>query len=188
MGKRAVSSLVFGGLLPVIAFTVIEEAYGPLWGVAAGLLFGLGEMIWEFTSTGKISPITLGANGLLLFLGTIAWLASDGIWFKLQPALMEAFFGLALILSSLSGRPLLLLLAEKQGQTIVPAMRDFFSGINIRLGFFFCLHALLATWAALSWSTRAWALLKGAGFTFSLLIYMGLEFLWLRRQLRAQRK
>ena len=35
-------ALLLGGLLPVIAFTVIEEVYGTLWGLIAGMVFGVG--------------------------------------------------------------------------------------------------------------------------------------------------
>ena len=43
MNKRGLG-LLFGGLLPVIAFTVIEERYGVIWGVISGMAFSVGEM------------------------------------------------------------------------------------------------------------------------------------------------
>ncbi len=45
--KPKVMSLVFGGLLPIIAFTVIEEYYGPFYGLIAAPVFGLGELTYE---------------------------------------------------------------------------------------------------------------------------------------------
>ena len=45
--KSQAVALIFGGLLPVIAFTVIEDQYGPLWGTVAGMTFGIGEIIFE---------------------------------------------------------------------------------------------------------------------------------------------
>jgi hypothetical protein len=35
-------------VLPVIAFAVVEEWYGPIGGVIAGALFGAGELIYEY--------------------------------------------------------------------------------------------------------------------------------------------
>jgi intracellular septation protein len=47
-------------------------------------------------------------------------------------------------------------------------------------------HAVLATWAALHWSTEAWALLKGMGLTVSMLIYMIAEVVWARVKIKRQ--
>ena len=60
------------------------------------------------------------------------------------------------------------------------------SGMTVRIGIFFLLHAALATWAALHWSTQAWVFLKGFGFTGSMVVYMIVEALFLRRGIRAK--
>jgi intracellular septation protein len=57
-------------------------------------------------------------------------------------------------------------------------------GLTIRMALFFLFHAALATWAALYWSTTAWALLKGLGFTGSFILYMLVEVIFLRRKAR----
>lgn len=71
--KAQALSLFFGGLLPVIAFTVIEEKYGPQAGLIAGLVFGVGEIIYELVRYKKVSQITWIGNGLLLGLGLISF-------------------------------------------------------------------------------------------------------------------
>ncbi|MFN7729461.1 MAG: hypothetical protein ACK5P7_09930 [Bdellovibrio sp.] len=91
--------LFFGGLLPVIAFTLIEHFKGPVWGTIAGLIFGAGEVIYE---------------------------------------------------------------------------------LNLRLGFFFIAIAALAGWAALAWSTEAWAFLKGLGTPLLMGAYLLIEILIFR--------
>lgn len=183
--KKAALAFFFGGLLPVIAFTVIEEKYGTVAGIIAGMVFGVGEILWEIIAYRKVSAITWGGNALILVLGFISLKANEGIWFKLQPSIMEAVFSLVFIGSTLMGRPLLLALSEKQGQKITDSMRAFFPGLNFRIGLFFAAHAALATWAAFYWSTSAWAILKGVGFTLSFIAYMVLEMLWMRRRARG---
>lgn len=184
MNKSALLSFFFGGLLPVIAFTVIEDQYGPLWGTVAGMIFGTAEILFEAIKYRKVSTITWIGNLMILVLGGLSILSQDGIWFKLQPALFEGFFSLILIGSVLVNKPLLPLMAEKQGTEINSLIRPLMTGMTFRLGIFFAIQAALATWAAFSWSTAQWALLKGFGIILSFFIYLGFELLWIRHKVR----
>lgn len=182
--KAQALSLFFGGLLPVIAFTVIEEKYGVIPGLVAGMIFGAGEVIYELVRFKKVSTITWVGNGLLLGLGAVSLVSSEGIWFKLQPALIEGGMFVFLVGSWVLKRPFLVLMLEKQNPAAPEFVKQRMSGMTLRLGFFMLAHAVLATWAAFYWSTEAWALLKGIGLTVSILIYMGLEILVARRSLK----
>jgi intracellular septation protein len=196
--RQAVRSFLLGGLLPVIAFSVIEDQWGILWGVVAGMVFGVGEILWEKFTAGKVDPITWGGNGLILVLGGLSFVTQEGVWFKLQPALMEAVFALVLWGSCLLGTPFLVLMARKQGvfssqehlvrrPELVARMEELMGGMTLRLGFFFGVHAALACWAALKWSTAAWGILKGVGFTVSFVVYMVVESLLLRYRIATTR-
>jgi intracellular septation protein len=182
-GKQAALSFFFGGLVPVIAFTVIEEKYGTIAGLVAGMVFGGGEIIYELIKHRKVATMTWIGNGLLLVLGAISLISSEGLWFKLQPALMEGLFALALWGSCLIKKPLLVVLAEKQGQEIPAPVKSKFLGVTWRTGLFFAIHTGLAIWAALDWSTTNWALLKGIGLTFSFILYLGIEIFYLRKSI-----
>ena len=184
--KSQAMSLFFAGLLPVIAFTLIEEYYGTLAGLIAGMVFGFGEIIYELVKYKKVQKMTWFGNGLLITLGTVSLISSEGLWFKLQPALMEGLFALILWGSILMKKPLLIFLAEQQGQSFPDSVKPKMSGVTFRVGLFFAVHAGLAVWAALDWSTTAWALLKGIGLTVSFIIYLILEALILRRHLITQ--
>lgn len=182
--KSQAMSLFFAGLLPVIAFTLIEEYYGIIAGLIAGMVFGCGEIIWELYRHRKVQTMTWIGNGLLLVLGGISLISSEGLWFKLQPALMEGLFALALWGSVFVKRPLLVFLAEQQGQILPDMIKAKFKGITIRAGLFFAIHTGLAIWAALKWSTTSWALLKGVGVTVSFVVYLLLEIFILRMTLQ----
>ena len=182
--KSQALSLIFGGLLPVIAFTVIEEYYGIIAGLLAGMIFGVGEIIFEWVKYRKVSTITWIGNSMLLGLGGISLISQEGIWFKLQPALMEFFFFIFLLASWIMKKPFLKLMIEKQNPNAPTFVKENLSGMTLRLSFFFLAHAILATWAAFYWSTEAWAWLKGAGVMISMIIYMVLEAIWLRRRNR----
>lgn len=180
-GKQAALSFFFGGLLPVIAFTVIEEKYGVVAGLIAGMTFGFGEILYELIRHRKVATMTWIGNGLLLGLGAVSLISSEGLWFKLQPAIMEGLFALAMWGSCLIKKPLLVFLAEKQGQQLPEPIKLKLVGVTWRTGIFFAIHTGLAVWAAMDWSTTNWALLKGVGLTVSFILYLGAEVVYLRR-------
>lgn len=184
--KKQMMSLFFAGLLPVIAFTVIEEYYGIIAGLIAGMIFGAGEITYELIKYRKVQKITWIGNGLLLTLGGVSLISSEGLWFKLQPALMEAALVIAMWGSLLIKKPLLVVLAEQKGQSFPPQVRERMKGMTFRVGLFFLVHTILAVWSALHWSTTAWALLKGVGLTVSFIIYLVGEALYMRRQIQKQ--
>jgi intracellular septation protein len=185
--SQAMMSLFFGGLLPVIAFALIEEYYGPVWGTVAGMIFGAGEIIFEKIRYKKVSAVTWIGNTMILILGAISVISQEGIWFKLQPALFEGFFAVFLWVSWFSKKPFLLLMAEKQNPHLPDVAKPFLSAVTFRLGIFFALQAALASYAAFYWTTAQWAWLKGAGLIISFLIYLALEVLWKRRSFQKRR-
>lgn len=177
-------ALLFGGLLPVIVFTLIEEYYGTVAGLVAGMIFGFGEIIFEFLKYKKVSAVTWIGNGMLLGLGTISLVSSEGIWFKLQPAILEAGFFIFLTASWILGKPMLKLMIEKQNPHAPDFVKERLGGMTLRLGIFFLFHSILATWAAFKWSTEAWAILKGLGLTISMIFYMFVEAFWVRLKVK----
>jgi len=187
-------SLLLGGLLPVIAFTVIEEVFGTLWGLVAGMVFGVGEILWELKTKGRVEAMTWGGNGMLLVLGAVSLLTQDGIWFKLQPSILEAVMAVVLWGSVLIGKPLMLqmmikMMGNGKEATLkpeaLPILKPALAGMTLRMGLFFGVHAGLAAWAALYWSTAAWVTLKGVGLTLSLLVYGVVESALLRYRLAS---
>lgn len=186
LGKTQALAFFFGGLLPVIAFTVIEEKWGTIAGLIVGMIFGVGEISYELIKHKKVSAITWVGNGLLLGLGAISLISQDGIWFKLQPALFEYGFFIFLIGSWFLKKPFLVMMLEKQNPTAPYFLKRRMSGMTFRLSLFFLAHGLLATWAAFHWSTESWALLKGLGLTISMVAYMVLEIIFARLQLKKK--
>lgn len=184
--KKQALALFFGGLLPVIAFTLIEEKYGTIAGLIAGMVFGAGEIIYEIIKYKKVSTITWIGNGMLLGLGAISLVSSEGIWFKLQPAILEFGFFIFLLGSWIMKKPFMQMMIEKQNPTAPEFLKQRMSGMTFRLSFFFLAHAVLATWAAFKWSSEAWALLKGVGLTVSMIVYMVGEVVWARLVLAKQ--
>ena len=184
--KSQALSAFFGGVVPVVVFTVIEEKYGVMAGLIAGMTFGLGEVIYEVVRYKKVSTMTWIGNGLLIGLGAVSLVSSDGIWFKLQPALLEFGFFIFLLGSWLIKKPFLKLMIQKQNPDAPQFLKDRMSGMTLRFSLFMLAHALLATWAAFEWTTEAWALLKGVGLTVSTVVFMIAEVLWTRFKIKKE--
>jgi intracellular septation protein len=181
----AFRSLLLGGILPVVLFAILEEYYGVLWGVIVAMVFGLGELSYEKIFLGKIESITLWSNALILALGAFSLFAGEGIWFKLQPTILEIVMVIFLLTLEFRGKSFFVMAMEKQGKKVTPELKLVFRGITFRFSAFLLLHAALSAWAALHWSTAAWAMLKGLGFTGSAVLYFLCEFLWLRYRAKA---
>lgn len=184
MNKPPVMSLLFGGLLPIVAFTVIEDRYGPLYGLMAAMAFGIGELIYEKVKFKKISGVTWMGNSLVIGLGIVSIFTQDGLWFKMQPAILEIFFAAMLWVTHATGKPLLVELTKKQNPDLPPEVFVFLKGVNFRCGIFFLIQAAIAVWAALNWTTQMWALLKGVGVTVTFILYMLAEVLVFRLRLK----
>lgn len=187
MDKKQKLTLIFGGIIPIVLFTVIEDQWGLMAGLIAAIIYAIGESIYELMKYRTISKMTIYSNGLIIGLGLISVLFNDGIWFKLQPAIIELVFFILLMVTSFQGRPLLVtMVQQQQGEIKNNIMLDFLKSLNVRLAFFFLLHSILAVWAAFYWSTESWALLKGVGLTLSMFLYVLAEILLLR--LRFKKK
>ena len=77
---------------------------------------------------------------------------------------------------------------EKQNPTAPEFLKQAMGGLTFRLGLFFLAHGVLAVFAALYWSTEAWALLKGVGLTVSMIVYMIIEVFAMRLRLQKLQK
>tara|TARA_B110001454_G_C12723186_1_gene435828 strand:- start:13964 stop:14554 length:591 start_codon:yes stop_codon:yes gene_type:complete len=173
--------VLLSGLLPLVVYTIVEETYGTYWGLIAGLILGVVEIITEKIMYKKVSTMTWTVNAMVIGLGCVSLYMNDGIWFKLQPALAELLMVIVLWGSLFFKKPFLREMALKQNPNTPPHMLDFFSSITFRLGIFFLAHSILAVWAAYDWTTVNWALLKGVGLTVSAVVYLAIEMWWFQK-------
>lgn len=162
-------------LIPLILFTVVEEWGGLTWALILSVVYAIGEVGWEYWKYRQVSKLTLFSNLMVVGLSFVSYLTQDGLWFKLQPAILESFFALILIGSFLIKKPLLISMMKAQGQPMNEVMIPFFTVLTFRMGLFFMAQAGLAVYASLHWSTEVWAFLKSIGLFIMMIVYMLLE-------------
>lgn len=177
-------TLFWGGIAPVILFTILEEKFGTVYGLIAGMIYGVGEVLFEYYRYKKVSRITLISNAMIIILGFISLWTNEGYWFKLQPAILEFVFFSVLFGSWVIKKPFLKTMSEAQGTEMPEVVKENLSGMTLRISFFFLIHSILAYYAALHWSTESWALLKGVGLTVSFIVYLVVEVFILKYRTR----
>lgn len=186
--KAAARAFFLGGVLPVVAFALVEEIYGTIGGLIAGIVFGFGEVAWEWWKFRKVQAITIIGNLLVIVLGVVSLFEGNSLWFKLQPAAILLVFSGLLIVSSWIGRPFLVEMARKQNPGTPPEAIARLKGLNTRIGFVFLAMTALSVHAAYAWTTAAWAFLKGIGVPLIIFVWLGGEILVIRwRASRRQR-
>lgn len=183
-GKQQLKTLFWGGLAPVILFTLIEDQYGIIYGLVAGMIYAVLEILYEFYRYKKVSKLTIVSNTMILALGGVSLLTNEGAWFKLQPALLEFLFFIILFGSWLIKKPLLSKLAEQNNASLPEVIKSNMSAMTFRVSLFFLTHAVLAYYAAFYWTTEQWAWLKGVGLAVSFVIYLVFEMIYLRFKIK----
>ena len=177
--------LLLGGLLPIAAFAIVESFYGTVGGLIAGIVFGAGELAWEYKRLGRFQGLTLGSNALVIILGVVSLYEGTGLWFKLQPAIIIFVFAIVLIASRVMGRPVLNEFLKKQNPTAPEQAHEFLKGVTLRMGIFLLFVTAVAVHSAIYWSTAAWASFKAVGAPVLLVAYMGIEVLVIRMRRRS---
>ncbi len=169
-------------LFPVILFTVVEEWGGLTWALILSVFYAIGEISWEWWRYHRISGMTFFSNAMVVGLSFVSYFTQDGMWFKLQPAILELVMAGLLIGSFIVKKPMLVVMMQQQGHEVTEIMQSFFTGLTLRMGFFFVAQAALATYASLYWSTEVWAFLKSIGILIMMVIYMLVEIIFFRRR------
>lgn len=178
--------VLLGGLLPIAAFAIVEIVYGVKGGLIAGIIFGAGELLWEYKKFGRVQKITMASSALVVVLGAVSLYEDDSVFFKLQPAILLFIFALALGGSVLWKKPLIAELVKKQNPQAPAEALGFLSGVTLRLSLVFLILSAVSVHAAYAWSTANWVILKGVGAPGALVAYMAIEVLILRRRMKNQ--
>ena len=166
------STVLLFGLLPLLAFVIIDSFAGVRAGVIAGVLFAVGEMVYSFSFYGHIDELTIGETALILFFGFLSYKSQKEIYFKLQPVFLGTTFGLILLVMQLLKKPLLVIVLEKYQYMIPEDIRSMMmneeylkmlASLSGVLGWGFLVHAALVCYAAFRMSKWWWLLIRGIG-------------------------
>lgn len=186
--------LLFLGLVPVLVFWFVEEKWGTLWGLAAAMIWAVAECGYQYLKYRKVDRLTLISTALVLVLGGVgAWL-DQSVLFKFQPVIVELLFVGIIIWGGRKGEPLLYKMAREsrpeifagRNEEILEKQKQLMTRMSRNLVILLILHCGVMSYVAVKGTTSEWAFWKGVGFMLFVAVWAGLEFITLKRQLRAR--
>ncbi len=166
--------ILFLGLLPLLAFVILDSLSTMKTAIVSALAIGFIELIFSFYFFGGLDWISIVIFFLFIFMGLISIKMNSPLSFKLQPALVSFLFGFSLFISYFIGHPLLAVLLEKYQEPLMQWPQFFnlqeqfgmenllriFTIMTFTSSIAFLIHGLLVTWAALKLSKWWWIFIK----------------------------
>jgi intracellular septation protein len=166
------SNLILFGLLPLLAFVIIDTFLGLKAGLFAAMILALIEAVYSFYEMGRVDPLSVGSFILVLIFGVISLRTRNPIYIKLQPVFLGISFGLIFLVMQAMGKPLLLYLVDEY-QGLFPSelkptlnnsmIRDVLSRFSGFLGFGFLAHSALIAYSAFRMNNWWWLFIRGIG-------------------------
>lgn len=161
------------GLIPLIAFAIIDSFFGLKKGLIAALVLAIIEAIWSYYTFHELDQISILSLGLIIIFGVIAWKTQKSIFFKLWPSLVSLAISLWLLVSYVNDQALFVAIALKYAHLLPIHVQDalnhppylaFLARSTLTTGVALLLHAVVTTWAAFKLSTWWWLAIRGIGF------------------------
>ncbi len=165
-------SLILFGVLPLIAFVIIDSFMGLKAGLISAIALAIVEAIYTLYQFGSIDSVTVASLVLVCAFALISFKSNNAIYMKLQPVFLGLAFGAVLLVMQSMGKPLLLMMFEKYDTLIPEEYRANFkhpqvllmlARLSLILGFGFIIHAGLVAYAAFRLSNWWWLIIRGIG-------------------------
>jgi len=163
---------LFLGLLPLLAFVVVDIFAGMRSALLSAVIFAVGEVVYSIWMYHTIDALTVGSFLLVTIFAFFSYRSQNPVYFKLQPVVLGLAFALAFLIFQWMGQPLLLVMMEKY-QYMIPeearevmlsdTMKPILIRSSVYLGWGFFIHALLVGYSAWKLSNWWWLALRGIG-------------------------
>ena len=172
------NKFLWASFLPAFAYWYLEANYDLRIALAGGLILAVLEMSLEWIFTKHIHTISKLNFYLILILGGIAFIADEGIWFKLQPAFTGVIMGSYMAYRIFSKNSLMLQMMQEMNNTNLPEKFVLFLERNMSV-FMLC-YGIFMIPVALYLSTDQWLFFKTGGFYIVTFIFFVSQFVYLK--------
>lgn len=184
MNKNVQKQMFWASFLPAIAYWYLEENYSLQIALLGGLILAIIEISLEWILTKHVHTLSRFNFFLILILGGIAFVAQDGIWFKLQPCFTGLMMGGYLLYRLLKKESLMLEMMKSMHSNQMPdviVMR-----MERDLSIFLILYGLFMAFIAVFAKTSSWLFFKTGGFYIATIIFFIFEMIFIRLNLRKK--
>ena len=175
-------TVFLASFLPALAYWYLEENYSLEIALIGGGLLAIIEMTLEKVLSGKIHTLSKFNFFLIVVLGGIAFIAKEGIWFKLQPFFTGLLMG-GYLLYRLWKKESLMLEMMKSMHTQNNLPDEVVLILERNMAIFVLLYGVFMAIIALSFDTSTWLFFKTGGFYIATFIFFIIHFIFIRRQL-----
>jgi intracellular septation protein A len=83
-----------------------EDRLGPQWGMVVALIFPFGYGVYDLIQRKKTNLFSIIGIASVLLTGTMNQMKADGLWFAVKEAAIPTLFGVAVLISMRTKRPL----------------------------------------------------------------------------------
>ncbi len=177
MGNNSTFFSLFLGLLPLLAFVIVDTFLSMKAALITTVVMAVVEAIWTYFTFNELDSVTIFTLVSVLIMALISYKKQTPIFLKLQPAIFSFVFASALIISYFLDRPFILLMMEKYNGLVSEQMEEQIKALlretwfrqilttnTWTMGVMLYLHATLTTIAAFKLSNWWWLALRGIGF------------------------
>jgi intracellular septation protein len=176
--KQVSNKFLWASFLPAIAYWYLEANYDLKTALIGGLILASLEMSLEWILTKHVHTISKLNFYLILILGGIAFVADEGIWFKLQPSFTGVLMGTYMLFRYYRGDSLMIQMMKEMNNKNLPDKIILFLEKN--MSFFMFGYGLFMLPVAIYLSTEEWLFFKTAGFYIAILVFFIVQLLFLK--------
>tara|TARA_R110000868_G_scaffold180754_1_gene421401 strand:- start:121 stop:678 length:558 start_codon:yes stop_codon:yes gene_type:complete len=161
------------GILPLLAFVLIDSFFGLKKGLIAAVLLALLEALWTIYTFGELDQVTLISLFLITAMAFVAWKKNSPLLFKIQPSILSLIMAIWLIASWFMDDPLFVAMALKYAAMLPVEIQMRMKNPNylamlglatMTTGVGLAFHALATAVAAFYLSNWWWLAVRGIGF------------------------
>jgi hypothetical protein len=136
--------------VPLLVFVVVDSLSNMRRAVVWALAVAGLELIWEFCTFGEIDEFSILSTLLIIVFGGLALKFDNALFIKFKPVVLSLFTALALLITYLMGKPMLVTAMDRYGPLLPaqfqqlahqPRMQQILARASLYLGFGFLLHA-----------------------------------------------
>lgn len=173
----------FISFLPAIAYWYLEANYDLKTALIGGVGLAILELSFEKFILKHVHKISLFNFYLILFLGLIAYLGDDGVWYKLQPFFTGLVMGSFLIYKKIRNQSFMMETMKEMGN-VPPVPPKVMKQMEFHMAIFLLLYGCFMAAVTFTMTTEQWLFFKTAGFYIATAIFFIFEMILIRKSLR----
>lgn len=167
-------------IIPVIAYTILENLYDPKTAVIGGVIISALEIIAEKILFKHVLKLAYLNFFLILLLGGVSVLQDNEIWFKLFPAITSLCVGSYLLYQIKKGQSVITEFMDIMGTD--PKQQKMIPFFEREMAYFSIWYGAIMFAVPFYFSTTVWAFMKVGGSFILFLVHIGVRVLWFKRQ------